>query len=71
MLRYNARKSLAARNRSITKSFFKRADKSRYGSLWTDLENQYTRGINQYPRDLTRAYTILLDYRKEHVSTNR
>ena len=67
MLQYNVRKSLAARNRSIALSFLKRAYKPRYGSLWTDLENQYTRGTDQYPRDLTAAYNMLLNFKRQDV----
>ena len=40
---YNVALALVARNRSIALAFLKRADKYRYGQLWTDLENQYTR----------------------------
>ena len=70
-LEYNLKKSLAARNRSLAVSFLKRADKVRYGALWTDLENQYTRGTDQYPKDLTAAYNMLLNYRKQHHGSNR
>ena len=70
-LKYNLKKALTARNRSLALSFLKRADKARYGSLWTELENQYTRGTDQYPKDLTAAYNMLLNYRKQYSSTNR
>lgn len=36
MLKYNLKKALAARNRSIALSFLKRIDKVRYGSLWPE-----------------------------------
>ena len=54
----------AARNRSIAVAFLKRADRRAYGKLWTELENQYTRGNgDQYPLDLTAAYNLLLNYK--------
>ena len=62
-LKYNLKKALTARNRSLALSFLKRADKARYGSLWTELDNQYKRGTDQYPKDLTAAYNMLLNYR--------
>ena len=70
-LKYNLKKALTARNRSLALSFLKRADKVRYGSLWTELENQYTRGTDQYPKDLTAAYNMLLNYRRQHNGSNR
>ena len=36
-LKYNLKNSLIERNRSITVSFLKRADMSRYGALWAEL----------------------------------
>ena len=71
ILNYNLKKAVAARNRSLALSFLKRADKSRYGTLWTDLENHYTRGTDQYPKDLTAAYNMLLNYRRQHNGSER
>ena len=70
-LLYNLKKAAAARNRSLALSFMKRADKTRYGTLWTDLENQYTRGTDQYPKDLTAAYNMLLNYRRQSNGNER
>lgn len=70
-LKYNLKKALAAYNRSIALYFLKRAHKTRYSTLWTDLEIQYTRGTDQYPKDLTAAYNMLLNYRKQHHNNNR
>ena len=41
----------------------KRADKRRYGGLWSELENNFTRGQDHYPVDLTNAYNLLLNYK--------
>jgi hypothetical protein len=43
--------------------FMKRADKRRYGGLWSDLENSFSRGQDHYPSDLTGAYNLLLNYK--------
>jgi hypothetical protein len=53
----------AAKKKSVAIGFLKRADKRRYGGLWSDLENQFTRGTDDYPSDLTGAYNLLLNYK--------
>jgi hypothetical protein len=52
------------RNRSIALAFLKRADPARYGLLWIDLENNYARGKDEYPADLTGAFNMLYTYKK-------
>jgi len=52
-----------AKQRCMAIAFLKRADQRQYGSLWSDLENQFSRGFDQYPTDLTAAYNLLLTYR--------
>jgi hypothetical protein len=44
-------------------AFLKRVDRRRFGALWADLENQFTRGNDQYPVDLASAYSLLTDYK--------
>ena len=61
---WKARRVLAARYRTLAIAFLKRSYKPKYGALVTDLENQYTRGTDQYPNDLTSAYNMLLNYRQ-------
>jgi hypothetical protein len=46
----------AAKLQTIAMGFMKRADRKRYGGLWSELENNYTRGQDHYPADLTNAY---------------
>ena len=60
-----ATKAKKARGKALALAFLKRADRTRYGSLWTDLENQYTRGNDQYPDDLTEAYNMLVSYKAD------
>jgi hypothetical protein len=53
----------AAKNKALAVAFLKRADTKQYGELWADLENQFSRGNNQYPADLTGAFNLLLNFR--------
>jgi hypothetical protein len=53
----------AAKLQTIAIRFMKRADKRRYGGLWSELENNFTRGQDHYPADLTNAYNLLLNYK--------
>ena len=39
----------------------KQADRCRFGTLWANLENQFSRGNHQYPIDLTAAYSLLVN----------
>ncbi|KAL7572189.1 hypothetical protein ACA910_005537 [Epithemia clementina (nom. ined.)] len=48
---------------TLALAFVKRADPRCFGLLCTDLDNQYTRGNDQYPVDLTGAYSLLVNYR--------
>lgn len=57
------------RGRALAIAFLKRADPTRYGTLWADLENQFSRGTDQYPMDLTGAYNLLLTYKRPPTQT--
>jgi len=60
----NATKRLKiARDRTLALAFLKRADRRRFGTLWTNLENQFSRGNDQYHIDLTAAYSLLVDFK--------
>jgi hypothetical protein len=58
------------KNRALAVAFLKRADPARYGLLWSDLENQFSRGTDQYPDSLTAAYNLLLSYKKPTTATH-
>jgi hypothetical protein len=60
---YRALTTLAAKKKAVTIGFLKRADRRQYGGLWSDLENNFTRGQDHYPEDLTSAYSLLLSYK--------
>jgi len=52
-----------ARDRTLALAFLKRADHRCFGTLWADLENQFSRGNNQYPTGLTAAYSLLVNFK--------
>jgi hypothetical protein len=60
---YRTRTTMAAKKKAITIGFLKRADRRRYGGLWSKLENLFTRGQDHYPEDLTSAHNLLLNYK--------
>jgi hypothetical protein len=70
---YRTRSVAVAKKKSVAIGFLKRAGRKRYGGLWSDLENTYTRGQDYYPNDLTGAYNLLLNYKPppSHQPTRR
>jgi len=52
-----------ARDRTLALAFLKRANPRRFGTLWADLENQFSRGNDQYPTNLTAAYSLLVNFK--------
>jgi Reverse transcriptase (RNA-dependent DNA polymerase)/Zinc knuckle len=58
-----AERQKKAADNTMAYVFLRNADPARYQSLVVDLENQYTRGNNQFPSDLPTAYTLLSKYR--------
>jgi hypothetical protein len=54
---------LAAKRKSIAIAFLKNADRTKYGGLWADLENQFTRGSDQYPTEIIAAYNLLMNFK--------
>jgi hypothetical protein len=58
---YHVKAVAAAKKKSMAISFLKRADRKRYGNLWIELENNFTRSLDHYPSDLTGAYGLLLN----------
>ena len=57
------KKKQASRNKAVALAFLRQADRKRFGALWADLENQFSRGNDQYPTDLTAAYSMLVNYK--------
>jgi len=52
-----------ARDRTLALAFLEQADRRRFGTLWADLENQFSQANNQYPIDLTAAYSLLVNFK--------
>lgn len=69
-----------ARDRTLAIALIRGADRTRYGTLIDDLSNQYAMGKDEYPTDITSAYSLLVNYKTptnarvrttEATSTNR
>jgi hypothetical protein len=54
---------LAAEQICLAICFLDGSDKKRFGRLLQDLENDYTKGLNNYPDTLVKAYKYLNDYK--------
>ena len=49
----------------LATAFMLLADRSRYGRLIEDLENQFTQGIDNYPKTLNAAYSLLNHWKQD------
>lgn len=61
-----------ARDRTLGVALIRGADPTRYGTLIVDLANQYAMGVDNYPADITSAYSLLVNYKtkqnkNEHI----
>ena len=56
----NVDKQATIHQREMATSFILGADKSRFGKLQCDLQDNFARGTNQFPTTLTTAYNLLL-----------
>ena len=56
----------AARDRFLAYVFLQGSDKTRFGELVVELENQHTYGNDNFPSNLTMAYNLLVNYRSMH-----
>lgn len=54
-----------ARDRYLGCTFLFAADRSRFGRFQWDIENDFTQGINNYPKSLTDAYNLLVYWRQD------
>ena len=70
--RTEAQKRTIARDRTLAIALLRGADPSRYGTLVTELANQYAMGVDNYPDNLTAAYGLLVSYKTPaNQRTNR
>lgn len=58
-----------SRSNALAIGFVKRSDRARYGELIDDLENQYSRGADQYPVDLPKALNTIDCYVRGRTTT--
>jgi hypothetical protein len=59
---HNRTLGLAFLKRADPLAVLKRADLRCFGTLWANLENQFSRGNDQYPIGLTAAYNLLVNF---------
>ncbi len=70
--RSDAKRQAMARERTIATALIRNADPSRYGTLITDLANQYAMHKDNYPTDITSAKSLLVMYKTPaNVSSTR
>jgi Reverse transcriptase (RNA-dependent DNA polymerase)/Zinc knuckle len=62
-VRTESERKMMARDRTLATLFIRRADPTRYGTLLADLSNNYAMGKDDYPADLTAAYSLLVNYK--------
>jgi hypothetical protein len=53
-----------AKNRYMAMAMLTAADVARYSRLLEDLDNDYTKGNNNYPHTVTEAYNLIINYRQ-------
>jgi hypothetical protein len=53
------------RERSLATAFILSADRSRFGKLIEDMENNFLQGINKYPTTLAAARHLLANWRHD------
>jgi hypothetical protein len=51
------------KDKYLVMALIRGADRGRYSRLMDDLKNRFTMGHNNYPRNITVAYNLLLNYR--------
>ena len=62
--------SSAYRDRYLACLFLVKSDRTRFGDLLRDLQNQHTQGHNVYPRTLNSAYSMLTNWKPERNRTD-
>jgi len=61
-------KQKGARDKLLAMDFLKKAPRGRFSGLLTDLDNLFSRGANQYPKDLAEAHSLLVNYQPPRSS---
>ena len=58
-----AERTKIARDSTLAAALIRGADKTRFSTLITSLDNQFSNGRDEYPTDLTSAYGLLISYK--------
>ena len=58
-----------ARDKYLAVLFLLNSDKHQYGTLVTNISNQFVHGNDTYPTTLTRAYDYIVNYTEVNAST--
>lgn len=58
-----------SRSKALAIGFIKRSDRTRYVVLINDLENQYSRGLDQCPTDLPKALNTIDCYMRGRTNS--
>jgi ribosomal protein L15 len=61
--RTDAKRKDIARDSTLAILLIRRADPTKYGTLITELSNKYAMGHDEYPTDLSSAYSLLVNYK--------
>ena len=61
--RTDAEHAEAGRQETLAMALLRGADQTRYGTLLDHLANQFASGRDEYPKDLTAAYSLLVHYK--------
>ena len=61
------------RDRTLAMQFLHKSDRTKYGELWLNLHNRYSLGHNEFPKNLSEAYTLVTNFKpeKQERSKNR
>jgi hypothetical protein len=60
--------SQIARDKHLAVAYIATSDKTRYGKLLEDLENDFSKGTNNYPVNVTSTYNLVVNY-KNYLKT--
>ena len=55
---------ITAKEVCLATAFILQCDRRRYGKLLEELENDFTKGHNNYPSDMVKAYQLLNEYKQ-------
>eukprot|EP00978_Attheya_sp_CCMP212_P031120 scaffold116442_cov20-Attheya_sp.AAC.1 len=55
-----------ARDQCLAMSFLARSDRNWYGQKIKDLENDFLQGQDNYPKTVSAAYSLLINWKQEH-----